>query len=164
MPEARSGGQGVAAQLAGLGTVRYHHVGCAVRSIAKALEFYSGVLGLKKITEPIAVPSQKVQVCFVELAPGNLLELVEGLEAGSPVAQLIEKTGGGPYHLCFEVPDLDAAIAALRKSGCFRLNRFELPAHGMRRVAFLLTPDRQLFELCERDGSGPPRKSDRGAA
>jgi methylmalonyl-CoA/ethylmalonyl-CoA epimerase len=112
---------------------------------------------MKKVTEPIPVPSQKVRVCFVELRPGNLLELVEGVEAASPVAQLIEKTGGGPYHLCFEVPDLDAAIAALRKRGCFRLSRFELPAHGMRRFAFLLSPDRQLFELCEPDGNSAPR-------
>jgi len=157
MPEAESGEGGIAARLAGLGAVRFHHVGCAVRSIEKALEFYTGVLGLRKITEPIPVASQKVRVCFVELGPGNLLELVEGVETASPVAQLIEKTGGGPYHLCFEVPDLDAAIAALRKTGCFRLNRFELPAHGMRRFAFLLSPDRQLFELCEPDGSSAPR-------
>jgi methylmalonyl-CoA/ethylmalonyl-CoA epimerase len=144
-------GAGKGIGLPGAVDAKYHHVGCAVRSIEKALAFYSGVLGLKTITAPIPVPSQKVKVCFVELGPGNLLELVEGVEVSSPVSQLIEKTGGGPYHLCFEVADLDGAIATLRKAGCFRLSRFELPAHGMRRFAFLLTPDRQLFELCEPD-------------
>jgi methylmalonyl-CoA/ethylmalonyl-CoA epimerase len=122
-----------------------------VRNIEKALAFYTGVLGLRRLTEPIPVPSQKVKVCFLELAPGALLELVQGFESSSPVEQLLEKTGGGPYHLCFQVPDLDAAIVTLRGKGCFRLNRFELPAHGMRRFAFLLTPDKQLFELCEAD-------------
>jgi methylmalonyl-CoA epimerase len=161
------------------GPCTFHHVGCAVRSIEQALEFYSGLLGFRRLTEPIAVPAQKVRVCFVELRPGVLLELVEGVEAGSPVALHVERTGGGPYHLCFQVPELDAAIAALRRQGCHRLNRFEAPAFvaqpppavagerntaeawgqsatsGLRRFAFLLSPDRQLFELCEPDRSAP---------
>jgi methylmalonyl-CoA/ethylmalonyl-CoA epimerase len=139
--------------VAALEGLAFHHVGCAVRDMAKALEFYTGVLGLRRITEAIPVPSQKVKVCFLELGRGVHLELVEGIMAGSPVEQLLEKTGGGPYHLCFQVADLDAAIGALRERGCLRLTRFELPAHGMRRFAFLLTPDRQLFELCEADRS-----------
>jgi len=132
--------------LAGL---KFHHVGCAVRDMEKAVAFYSETLGCKRVTEPVSVPSQNVRVCFVQLAPGALLELVEGLEGESPVDQLIEKTGGGPYHLCFEVSDLDAAIKALRKKRCFPLTRFEQHVEGLSRFAFLLTPDRHLFELCE---------------
>lgn len=132
----------------------FHHVGCAVRDIEKAVAFYSGVLGFRRITEPVPVPSQKVKVCFIELGPGNLLELVEGVDADSPVGPLIEKTGGGPYHLCFGVPDLDAAVQALRKKRCFPLTRFEQHVQGLSRFAFLLTPDRHLFELCETERSG----------
>jgi len=125
-----------------------------VRDIEKAVEFYSGTLGFRRITEPVSVPSQNVKVCFIELASGALLELVQGVEDGSPVDQLIEKTGGGPYHLCFEVPDLDVAIKALRKKRCFPLTRFEQHTEGgLSRFAFLLTPDRHLFELCESDRS-----------
>lgn len=131
----------------------FHHVGCAVRDIEKAVEFYCGTLGFKRITPPVPVPTQKVNVCFIELGPGNLLELVQGVEAGSPVEPLIEKTGGGPYHLCFEVPDLDGAIKALRKKRCFPLTRFEQHVQGLSRFAFLLTPDRHLFELCETERS-----------
>jgi methylmalonyl-CoA/ethylmalonyl-CoA epimerase len=140
--------------------LRLHHVGCAVRSIERALAYYTGVLGFKQVTPPIEVPSQRVKVCFVEAssedgdrhpAPGLYLELVEGVGADSPVQRLLENTDGGPYHLCFEVQDLDAAIRWLRSQGFFRLTRFELAAHGLRRFAFMLTPDRQLIELCERD-------------
>jgi methylmalonyl-CoA epimerase len=133
--------------------LKFHHVGCAVRDIEKAVEFYCGTLGCKRLTPPVSVPSQKVNVCFIELGTGALLELVEGVEPASPVAQLIEKTGGGPYHLCFEVPDLDAAIKALRKKRCFPLTRFEQHVEGLSRFAFLLTPDRHLFELCETERS-----------
>ncbi|MGD0090760.1 MAG: VOC family protein [Planctomycetota bacterium] len=134
-----------------------HHVGCAVRSIERALAYYTRVLGFTQVTEPLTVDSQHVKVCFLEASSDKgrmYLELVEGVGAGSPVAGLLEHTGGGPYHLCFEVDDLDAGIKWLRSQGFFRLTRFELPAHGLRRFAFMLTPDRQLMELCERDKAG----------
>ena len=138
-----------------LADLKFHHVGCAVRDIEKAVGFYSGTLGCRRLTEPVSVPSQKVKVCFLELGPGALLELVEGVEDGSPIDQLVDKTGGGPYHLCFQVPDLDAAIKALRRKRCFPLTRFEQHVEGLSRFAFLLTPDRHLFELCETERSVP---------
>jgi methylmalonyl-CoA/ethylmalonyl-CoA epimerase len=137
-----------------LADLKFHHVGCAVRDIEKAVEFYCGTLGCKRLTAPVPVPSQNVKVCFLQLGPGALLELVEGVEGASPVDQLIEKTGGGPYHLCFQVADLDVAVKALRKRRCFPLTRFEQHVEGLSRFAFLLTPDRHLFELCETERSG----------
>lgn len=134
----------------------FHHVGVAVKSIAAALEYYTGLFGLRQVSEPVEVPGEHVRVCFLEVphaspsggtAPGVLIELVEGIGERSPVADIVSRTGAGPYHLCYRVADLDAAIRRLRAGGCLRLKRFEGP--DRRRFAFLLTPDRQLFELCE---------------
>jgi methylmalonyl-CoA/ethylmalonyl-CoA epimerase len=153
-PSAHHGGQKSAPPPVAL---RLHHVGCAVRSIERALGYYTRVLGFRQVTQPIEVPSQRVKVCFLEASNAGAgggalyLELVEGVGSASPVEGLLEHTGGGPYHLCFEVDDLDAGIKWLRSQGFFRLTRFELAAHGMKRFAFMLTPDRQLMELCERD-------------
>jgi hypothetical protein len=90
-----------------------------------------------------------VRVCFVEAPPGVLIELIEGIEPESPVAAMVERSGGGPYHICYKVDDLDAAIAALRKRSIRPFRRFDLAAHGMRRFAFLYAPGNQLIELCE---------------
>ncbi len=127
----------------------FHHVGVAVKSIPEALEYYTGLFGLKQVSEPLEVPGEHVRVCFLEAAPGVLIELVEGIGEQSPVADIVSRTGAGPYHLCYRVDDLDATIRRLRAGGCLRLKRFERPGPGPRRFAFLLTPDRQLFELCE---------------
>ena len=134
----------------------FHHVGVAVKSIDAALGYYTDLFGLRQVSEPLEVPGERVRVCFLEAPPGVLLELVEGLGEGSPVADIVERTGAGTYHICYLVADLDAAIRALRAGGCHRLKRFERPGPGdpavagsPRRFAFLLTPDRQLFELCE---------------
>ena len=139
-----------------LADLRFHHVGVAVKSIDAAVGYYTELFGLRRVTEPIEVPGERVRVCFLEAPPGTLIELVEGLGEGSPVADIVERTGAGPYHICYLVADLDAAIHKLRAGGCHRLKRFERPGPGdpavtgsPRRFAFLLTPDRQLFELCE---------------
>jgi len=133
----------------------FHHVGVAVKSISDTLPYYTGIFGFRQVSEIAAVPPQKVNVCFVEAPPGVLIELVEGAGANSPVEKVLEKAGSGPYHICYKVEDLDEAIAALRQEGCILFKRFELPAHGLRRFAFLLAPDRQLFELCESDKEKP---------
>ena len=133
----------------------FHHVGVAVKSIDAALGYYTGLFGLRQVTEPLEVPGERVKVCFVEAPPGVLIELVEGLGDKSPVADVVARTGAGPYHICYRVADLDDAVRRLRAAGCFRIKRFERPAapglgsEAPKRFAFLLTPDRQLFELCE---------------
>jgi len=131
--------------------MHFHHVGVAVKSIDKALDYYTGLFGMRQVSDPLEVPSENVKVCFVEAGEGVLIELVEGIGEKSPVAEIVERTGAGPYHLCYRVDDLDDAIKKLRAGGCHRLKRFERPCEGFRRFAFLLTPDRQLFELCERE-------------
>ncbi len=128
----------------------FHHVGCAVKSIDDALSYYTGVMGFKQVSEKVKVSSQKVNVCFVEMADGVLLELVEGTGEDSPIKRRIEESGGGPYHLCYAVDDLDTTVKDLRKQGFHRLKRFEVPLAGINRFAFMLTPDRQLLELCEK--------------
>ncbi len=127
----------------------FHHVGVAVKSIDAALGYYTGLFGFRQVGEPLEVSGESVRVCFVEAPPGVLIELVEGLGDKSPVADVVARTGAGPYHLCYRVADLDEAVRKLRSRGCYRVKRFERPDA---RFAFLLTPDRQLFELCEPAG------------
>ena len=127
----------------------FHHVGCAVKSIDAALHYYTGIMGFERVSETVEVSSQQVRVCFVKLGEGILLELVEGMGEGSPVERRIESSGGGPYHICYEACDLDTTIQRLREKGFHRLKRFEMSVGERRLFAFMLTPDRQLLELCE---------------
>ncbi len=129
--------------------MKFHHVGVAVPSIEKALEYYVGLFGFEQVAPPIDVPPEQVRVCFVRADPGVMIELVEGVGDQNPVEAILERTGAGTYHICYQVDDIDAAIRILRKNKCLPFRRFEMRCHGFRRFAFLLTPDRQLFELCE---------------
>ncbi len=134
-----------------------HHVGVAVRSIETSLATYVGLFGFRRVSECLEVAPERVRVCFVEAPSGMLVELVEGVDEDSPVADVLRRPGAGPYHLCYAVEDLDGAIHKLRRRRCRLLRRFDRPAGGYRRFAFLLSPERQLFELCERDVAADQR-------
>ena len=50
---------------------------------------------------------------------------------GSPISGFIAKNpAGGQHHLCFEVPDIDAAVAELRAKGATVLGAPRIGAHG----------------------------------
>ncbi len=129
--------------------MRFHHVGVAVESIDDALAYYRDIFGFEQISDPIEVEPEQVRVCFIRAEPGVLIELVEGIGDSSPVRDLLSRFGAGTYHICYQVDDLDHAIGELRAHRCRPFRRFKVDTPGPSRFAFLLTPDRQLFELCE---------------
>lgn len=127
---------------------RIHHVGCAVKSIPEALKYYVGVLGFRIIEEAFDVPSQKVKVCFVGPADGSMIELVEGTSEDSPVKKILEQLGGGAYHTCYEVEDLDRAVKYLCGYKFVKYRKSEI--HNEKyRALYMVTPDNQLLELIQ---------------
>jgi len=129
--------------------LRVHHIGCAVRSISKSLKQYQDIMGFRLVSGPYEVISQKVKVCFLDMGSGVLLELVEGIAKGASVEKVLDRPGAGVYHICYKVDNLDEAMKILCKNGFFKVTRIEQKDNKEFRYAFMLTPDRQLFELCE---------------
>ena len=75
---------------------------------------------------------------FVDTGPATL-ELVEPLSPDAPVGRFLDKDkrAAGLHHVCLRVPDIDAALAALRAKGVRLID--EQPrqgAHGSR-IAFI---------------------------
>jgi methylmalonyl-CoA/ethylmalonyl-CoA epimerase len=78
------------------------------------------------------------------------IELIAPLTDDSPIRSMLNKNGGGPYHLCFETSDIEAALAHAAANGCIIVFK-PVPAVAFegRRIAWIYTPARQLFELVE---------------
>jgi methylmalonyl-CoA/ethylmalonyl-CoA epimerase len=109
---------------------RLNHVGVATPSIAKSLEQYRTLFGAEPHGAPFDLPAQGVRVCFVD-APNSQVELIEPLGPDSPIAKFLEKNPqGGQHHLCFEVPDTEAARAWFEGKGCRILGETRIGAHG----------------------------------
>jgi methylmalonyl-CoA/ethylmalonyl-CoA epimerase len=95
---------------------RLNHIAIAVPDLAAAAAKYRDQLGAH-VGAPQALPEHGVTVVFIDT--GNTkVELLEPLGGNSPIAAFLEKNpSGGMHHICFEVPDLAAAIARLTAGG-----------------------------------------------
>lgn len=126
----------------------FHHIGIACRDIDKSKVFYvdQGYTAAPTTLDPL----QRVKVCFLEKQGAPRLELLEPVGEDSPVARILAASGVTPYHMCYEVENLEDAIARLRARR-FLLVNSPVPACalGDRRVAFMFQKDTGLIELVE---------------
>ena len=128
------------------------HVGVAVPSLGPAVEALTDLFGYKVVSGPYDDPLQKVTVLFLAKTARDVaeIELIAPLGADSPIQSMLAKSGGGAYHLCFETSGLEGALEHARKNGCIVV---AAPAPAVafegRRIAWIYTRSRQLFELVE---------------
>jgi methylmalonyl-CoA/ethylmalonyl-CoA epimerase len=112
---------------------RLAHVGIAVPDLAEAVRFYHDVLGLTP-----SAPETADGATIVHLGFGGVdVELLEPRDPGSPVAKFLAKRGPGIHHLCYRVPDLDAALARCRAAGYRLIDESPRVGAGGKRIAFL---------------------------
>jgi methylmalonyl-CoA/ethylmalonyl-CoA epimerase len=128
------------------------HVGVAVPSLGPTTEMLSALFGYKVMSGPFDDPIQKVTVNFLSKSDDDVaeIELIAPITEDSPIRSMLAKDGGGAYHLCFETSDIDAALVHAKKHGC---NVVSAPGPAVafqgRRIAWIYTRSRQLFELVE---------------
>jgi methylmalonyl-CoA/ethylmalonyl-CoA epimerase len=131
-----------------------HHVGIVVADLAASLEKYARSLGARWDGSMFADPNQKVKVGFLATSPGGAqIELVEPDAPDAPVQRFLAERGGGLHHVCYEVDDLDKALAEMRARGAVIAKRPK-PAVAFegRPIAWVITAEKLLVELLERAG------------
>ncbi len=117
------------------GGVRIHHVGIAVRSLEDAANRFGGLLGLERGAR-YDLPEFGVKALFLPVGEGNL-ELLEPIGTGSTVASFLEKRGEGMHHVCFEVDDIEKALADFAAQGARLIDEKPRPGAGGHLVAFV---------------------------
>ena len=126
----------------------FHHIGIACRDIEKTKAFYlqQGYTATPTVDDPL----QHVRISFLNKEGAPRLELLEPLDGQSPVARTLATAGVTPYHMCYEVRDLESAIAELRTQR-FLLVNGPVPACALenRRIAFMFQKNTGLIELVE---------------
>ena len=133
---------------------KLRHVGVAVPSLDATTELLSNLFGYQVTSGPFDDPIQKVTVNFLKTSAEDPteIELIAPLTPDSPITSLLSKSGGGSYHLCFETTNIEAALAHAVSLGCMVV---AAPAPAVafngRKIAWLYTKSRQLFELVEAD-------------
>ena len=84
------------------------------------------------------------------------LELLQAVGPSSKVNDWIAERGQSLFHLCFEVEDIDEALAELKQKGVKLLDETPKNGHGGSRIAFIdpASTGDILIELAELPADG----------
>ena len=132
--------------------MKLHHIGVATADMEKAIAHHEMLFHIKPITPIIEDPVQNVSVVLLsnsELSD-TPIELIAPLNKVSPVSNFLEKAIH-LYHICFEVDNIDSALAEAIKNKSILLSK-PAPAKlfNNRRVAFVYTSDGYIVEFLEK--------------
>lgn len=126
----------------------FHHIGIACRDIEKTAKMY--VSGGYDRTDTIIDPLQNVYVCVLSKYNQPTIELLAPVDEKSPICRILEKAGGAsPYHVCYKVPEMDKAIADLRKKRYIPTSRPKMSNVFGKLVCFLFHKDVGLVEIIQ---------------
>jgi len=113
---------------------RVHHVAIVVRDMEQALSVFREVVGIP-VGKRATVADQGVHAALLPMADGEI-ELLEPADPAGGVARFLEKRGEGFHHLCFETPDITAALAQVKAAALPLIDQIPRPGlAGM--IAFL---------------------------
>ena len=129
---------------------KFHHIGIATHNIVDTEKYYTDA-GYTA-SEIIYAPVQNVSICFLRKEEQPLIELLAPPTADneSPVSKIIKKSGVSPYHICYEVNDIETALLKLKKKKYLPLSSpVNAVAFDNRQILFLYNKDVGLIELVE---------------
>jgi len=112
---------------------RVEHIAIAVESLGQSIDLLKNTFGI-----PLEYEEQIGQTRLAMLPVGQTyIELLEGQGPESGVTRWIQEKGTGLFHICFEVEDIDGALAELKAKGVKLRDETPRIGHGGARIAFL---------------------------
>ncbi|HUB10716.1 MAG TPA: methylmalonyl-CoA epimerase [Acetobacteraceae bacterium] len=132
---------------------RVEHIAIAVDSIADTARMLRDTFGIE-----VEYEEQRPTTNLAMLPIGETyLELLQGKGSNSAVTKWIDTKGTGLFHICFEVADIDAALAELKQKGVKLRDETPRPGHGGSRIAFIdpSATGNVLIELAELPAGQP---------
>ncbi len=114
---------------------RIYHLGYAVHDLGAAARFYEENFGARP-SEPEVVEDQGIVAAMFGVGESQI-ELVQPTRPDSPVGKFLERRGEGFHHVAFQVEDLEAALAELKKNGVPLIDESPRIGAGGTRMAFV---------------------------
>jgi methylmalonyl-CoA epimerase len=112
---------------------RVEHIAIAVDSMQQSLDLMRNTFGLDLEYE------EKIGSTRLAMLPvgQSYIELLEGQGPDSGVTKWIAEKGTGLFHICFEVDDIEGAIAELKAKDVKLQSHTWRTGHGGSKIIFL---------------------------
>ncbi|MFN4090036.1 MAG: VOC family protein [Alphaproteobacteria bacterium] len=126
---------------------RVEHVAIAVHDMRESMRMLERTLGLQMEYE------EQIGATKLAMYPvgETYIELLQAAGPQSKVADWVAEKGQSLFHLCFEVEDIDGALAELKAKGVKLIDETPRTGHGGSRIAFIdpQSTGNILIELAE---------------
>jgi methylmalonyl-CoA epimerase len=120
---------------------RIEHVGIVVKDTAASRKLWEECFGIPLGGEE-ENERRKLALYYVG---GSMVELISGKEPDGKHQRMVAEGKGGLNHICFEVEDIDSALAELKAKGIPLLDETPRIGHAGARIAFI---DPKATENC----------------
>ena len=126
---------------------RVEHIAIAVNSLDASVRMLRETFGV-----PLEYDEQIGSTRLAMMPVGETyIEFLEGEGRDNAVNQWIAEKGEGLYHICFEVEDIEGALAELKSKGVKLQDETPRIGHGGAKIAFIdpVSTGNVLIELAE---------------
>jgi methylmalonyl-CoA/ethylmalonyl-CoA epimerase len=120
---------------------RIEHVGIVVKDTAASRKLWEECFGIPLGGEE-ENERRKLALYYVG---GSMVELIAGKDPDGKHQRMVAEGKGGLNHICFEVEDIDEALAELKAKGIPLLDPVPRIGHAGARIAFI---DPEATENC----------------
>ena len=126
---------------------RIEHVGVIVKDVESSRKLWEDCFGIK-LGE---VEENSIRRLALYPVGESMVELIAGTTPDSRHARMVAEGKGGLNHICFEVEDIDEALAELKAKGIPLIDPVPRIGHAGCRIAFIdpSATENCLIELAE---------------
>lgn len=126
---------------------RVEHIAVAVKSLNQSIDMLRDKFGI-----PLEYEEQIGAIRLAMMPVGETyIEFLESSASDDGINEWIAEKGEGLFHICFEVEDIDGALAELKAKGVKLRDETPRIGHGGARIAFIdpASTGNMLIELAE---------------
>lgn len=126
-----------------------HHVAIAVEDLDASIAAFAEKYNLDVLTREV-IQEQGVEEAMIALG-GSHIQLIQPLDAMSPVGRFLSRNGEGMHHIAFAVVNIEEALNHLKTIGVELIDESPRIGGGGHKIAFVHPKDLAgtLFELVE---------------
>jgi methylmalonyl-CoA/ethylmalonyl-CoA epimerase len=131
---------------------RIEHVGVVVRDVKASRRLWEDCFGIKLESEE----ANAVRKLALYPVGESMVELIAGTTPETRHAKMVAEGRGGLNHICFEVENIDEALAELKAKGIPLIDQVPRIGHAGCRIAFIdpSATENCLIELAELPAGG----------